>query len=284
MCIRDSSWARKLEQAGVHVVYGIVGLKTHCKLSLVVRQEDDGLRRYCHVGTGNYNPKTARLYEDVGLLTCDPEVGQDLTRLFNQLSGYAPKSKFSRLLVAPRAMRSGLVERIERETANHQAGLPAWIRIKVNAIVDEATIDALYHASRAGVPVDLSVRGICAVRPGVPGLSDTIRVRSILGRFLEHARVFAFANAGEPEVMIGSADLMHRNLDRRVETLMTVGPEHAAELINLLQLSMDDGTASWHLEPDGTWTHHHVDAGGRPLRDLQEQLIARQRRRPVRDR
>jgi len=278
------SWARKLEQAGVHVVYGIVGLKTHCKQSLVVRQEDDGLRRYCHVGTGNYNPKTARLYEDVGLLTCDPEVGQDLTRLFNQLSGYAPKSKFSRLLVAPRAMRSGLVERIERETANHQAGLPAWIRIKVNAIVDEATIDALYHASRAGVPVDLSVRGICAVRPGVPGLSDTIRVRSVLGRFLEHARVFAFANAGEPEVLIGSADLMHRNLDRRVETLMTVGPEHAAELINLLQLSMDDGTASWHLEPDGTWTHHHVDAGGRPLRDLQEQLIARQRRRPARDR
>ena len=177
-----------------------------------------------------------------------------------------------------------MYKRQERETANHQAGLPAWIRIKVNSIVDEATIDALYHASRAGVPVDLAVRGSCAVRPGVPGLSDTIRVRSILGRFLEHARVFAFANAGEPEVLIGSADLMHRNLDRRVETLMTVGPQHAAELIDLLQLSMDDGTASWHLEPDGTWTHHHVDAGGRPLRDLQEQLIARQRRRPVRDR
>jgi len=278
------SWARMLEQAGVHVVYGIVGLKTHCKLSLVVRQEDDGLRRYGHVGTGNYNPKTARLYEDFGLLTCDPEVGQDLTRLFNQLSGYAPKSKFARLLVAPRAMRSGLIERIERETANHVAGLPAWILIKVNSIVDEATIDALYRASQAGVPVDLVVRGTCAVRPGIPGLSETIRVRSILGRFLEHARVFAFANGAEPEVLIGSADLMHRNLDRRVEALVTVGPQHAAQLIDLLRLSMDDTTASWHLGPDGTWTRRHTDGAGRPLRDLQEHLIARQRRRPARDR
>jgi polyphosphate kinase len=278
------TWARKLEQAGVHVVYGIVGLKTHCKLSLVVRQEEDGLRRYCHVGTGNYNPKTARLYEDIGLLTCDPDVGQDLTRLFNQLSGYAPKSKFGRLLVAPRAMRAGLVARIERETANHLDGLPAWIRVKVNSIVDEATIDALYRASQAGVPIDLLVRGICAVRPGVPGLSETIRVRSILGRFLEHARVFAFANAGDPEVLIGSADLMHRNLDRRVETLVTLGPDHAAELLDLLVLSMDDGTSSWHLGADDTWTRHHLDDAGLPLRDLQEYLIARQRRHPARDR
>src|SRR5690606_34241232 len=185
-------WARKLEEAGVHVVYGIVGLKTHCKLSLVVRNEKDGLRRYCHVGTGNYNPKTARRYEDLGLLTCDPDVGQDLTRLFNQLSGYAPKSKFHRLLVAPRDVRSGLIERIERERAAHLSGRPAWIRFKVNAVVDETTIDALYEASRAGVPVDLVVRGTCSVRPGVPGLSETIRVRSILGRYLEHARVFAF--------------------------------------------------------------------------------------------
>ena len=277
------SWARKLEQAGVHVVYGIVGLKTHCKLSLVVRQESDGLRRYCHVGTGNYNPKTARLYEDLGLLTCDPDVGNDLTRLFNQLSGYAPKAKFSRLLVAPRAMRSGLLERIERETVNHLAGLPAWIKIKVNAIVDEATIDALYRASQVGVPVDLVVRGICALKPGVPGLSETIRVRSVLGRFLEHGRVYAFANGGEPEVMIGSADLMHRNLDRRVETLVTVGPEHAAELIETIDLSASDTTASWHLGPDGTWTRHdHAD--GRRLRDIQEHFMARQRRRPARDR
>lgn len=279
------SWARKLEQAGVHVVYGIVGLKTHCKLSLVVRQEDDGLARYCHVGTGNYNPKTARLYEDLGVLTSQLEVGQDLTRLFNQLSGYAPKAKFNRLLVAPRAMRTGLIERIERERANHLEGEPAWIRIKVNSVVDEATIDALYRASQAGVPVDLLVRGICAVRPGVPGMSETIRVRSILGRFLEHARIYVFANAGDPEVLIGSADLMHRNLDRRMETLVLVGPEHAEELIGLLELSMDDGTASWWLDRTGTWTRHHRDTQGRPLRDLQETLIERQqRRRPARDR
>jgi polyphosphate kinase len=279
------SWARKLEQAGVHVVYGIVGLKTHCKLSLVVRQEADGLRRYCHVGTGNYNPKTARLYEDLGVLTCDPEVGQDLTRLFNQLSGYAPKARFNRLLVAPRTLRPGLIERIEAETANHLAGREAWIRIKVNAVVDEATIDALYRASRAGVPVDLVVRGICAVRPGIPGLSETIRVRSILGRFLEHARLFAFAGGGDPEVYIGSADLMHRNLDRRVETLVRITePEHVAELLELLDLSMDDATASWHLAGDGTWQRHHRRADGTPLRDLQEYLIARQRRRAVRDR
>jgi polyphosphate kinase len=181
-------------------------------------------------------------------------------------------------------MRAGLVARIERETANHLDGLPAWIRIKVNSIVDEATIDALYRASQAGVPIDLLVRGICAVRPGVPGLSETIRVRSILGRFLEHARVFAFANAGDPEVLIGSADLMHRNLDRRVETLVTLGPDHSAELLDLLTLSMDDGTASWYLGADDTWTRHHLDDAGLPLRDLQEYLIARQRRHPARDR
>ena len=279
------SWARKLEQSGVHVVYGIVGLKTHCKLSLVVRQEMDGLRRYCHVGTGNYNPKTARLYEDFGLLTADTEVCQDLTRLFNQLSGYAPKTRFQRLLVAPRSLRSGLLERIEKEAAAHRAGRPAWIRIKVNSVVDEATIDALYRASQAGVPIDLLVRGICAVRAGVPGLSETIRVRSILGRFLEHARVFAFANGGEPEVFIGSADLMHRNLDRRMETLVRIGdPDHVAELIELITVSMDDSTSSWHLGPDGDWTPHHVGPDGERLRDLQELLITRQRRRPARDR
>jgi len=275
------SWARKLEQAGVHVVYGIVGLKTHCKLSLVVRQEPDGLRRYCHVGTGNYNPKTARQYTDVGVLTSDPEVGQDLTRLFNQLSGYAPRSRFHRLLVAPRSVRAGLVERIDREAANHLAGLPAWIKIKVNSVVDEATIDALYRASMVGVPVDLVVRGICAVRPGVPGLSETIRVRSILGRFLEHSRVFAFADATSegPEVFIGSADLMHRNLDRRVETLVRItDPGHVAELVEMVDASMDDRTASWHLGPDDTWVRHHLDADGAPLVDLQERYISNRRR------
>jgi polyphosphate kinase len=276
------SWGRKLEEAGVHVVYGLVGLKTHCKLSLVVRTEADGLRRYCHVGTGNYHPKTARLYEDLGVLTCDPEVAQDMTRLFNQLSGYAPKSRFRRLLVAPQAIRTGLVQRIEREVANHRAGLPAWVRVKVNSIVDEATIDALYRASMAGVPVDLVVRGICAVRPGVEGLSENVRVRSILGRFLEHARVFAFANAtGEqPEVFIGSADLMHRNLDRRVEVLVRITtPDHIAELVELLDVSMAPTTSSWHLGPDGVYERHHRDGDGEPLTDLQEMLMARVRRR-----
>ncbi|MFC4556255.1 RNA degradosome polyphosphate kinase [Georgenia faecalis] len=275
------SWARKLEQAGVHVVYGMVGLKTHCKLSLVVRQEVDGLRRYCHIGTGNYNPKTARGYEDLGLLTCDPEVGQDLTRLFNQLSGYAPRSRFRRLLVAPRSIRTGLVERIEREVANHREGKPAWVKLKVNSIVDESIIDALYRASQAGVQVDLVVRGICAVRPGVPGLSENIRVRSILGRFLEHARVFAFADGGgEAEVLIGSADLMHRNLDRRVEVLVRIAePEQVEALIALLDLSMAPTTSSWHLGPDGGWVRHAVDDDGRPLDDLQQILMARARRR-----
>ncbi|MEN0130621.1 MAG: RNA degradosome polyphosphate kinase [Brevundimonas sp.] len=282
------SWARKLEQAGVHVVYGIVGLKTHCKLSLVVRQESDGLRRYSHVGTGNYHPKTARLYTDVGLLTSDPEVGQDLTRLFNQLSGYAPKSRFHRLLVAPRSVRAGLIERIDREAAAARAGEPAWIKIKVNSMVDEATIDALYRASLAGVPIDIVVRGICSLRPGVPGLSENIRVRSILGRFLEHARIFAFANSTPaeeatfegPEVFIGSADLMHRNLDRRVEALVRIAdPDQVAELIDLVDESMAEGTSSWHLGPDGVWTRHAQGPDG-PLVDLQATLIQRQRRRP----
>ena len=194
------AWARKLERAGVHVVYGIVGLKTHCKLSLVVRQEADGLRRYCHVGTGNYNPKTARIYTDLGLLTCDPVVGQDMTRLFNQLSGYAPKSSFHRLLVAPRTVRSGLIQRIRREEDAARAGKEAWIKIKVNSIVDEKTIDALYRASQAGVKIDIVERGICALKPGVPGLSENIRVRSILGRFLEHSRIYAFANSDGPQI------------------------------------------------------------------------------------
>ncbi|WP_420114299.1 RNA degradosome polyphosphate kinase [Pseudactinotalea sp.] len=276
-------WARKLEQAGVHVVYGIVGLKTHCKLSLVVRQETDGLRRYCHIGTGNYNPKTARLYEDHGLLTCNPEVGQDLTRLFNQLSGYAPKSKFHRLLVAPRSIRSGLVQRIEREIENQAAGKEAWIKLKMNSAVDEATIDALYRASQAGVPVDVVVRGICAIKAGVPGLSENIRVRSLLGRFLEHSRIYAFAGGGDPDVYIGSADLMHRNLDRRVEVLVkVVDPDHIAELVGLIDASMAPTTASWHLleDPDDgqVWRRVHLDDDGAPLADLQVLLMSAHRR------
>jgi polyphosphate kinase len=276
------TWARKLEQAGVHVVYGIVGLKTHAKLSLVVRQEGEGLRRYCHVGTGNYNPKTARLYEDLGVLTCDPMVAEDLTRLFNQLSGYAPKTAYRRLLVAPRSLRSGLVDRVEREIVHHAHGKPAAIRLKMNSIVDEVLIDALYRASQAGVPVDVVVRGICAIRPGVPGLSENVRVRSILGRFLEHSRIFWFANAGEPVVYFGSADMMHRNLDRRVEALVRIkDPAQIAELDELLTLSMDPQTASWHLESDGAWTRHAVGPDGEPLRDLQAHLITTRPRRRV---
>ncbi|MGJ7441140.1 RNA degradosome polyphosphate kinase [Aquipuribacter sp. MA13-6] len=269
------SWARKLEQAGVHVVYGIVGLKTHCKLSLVVRREPGGLARYCHVGTGNYNPKTARLYEDLGLLTKDPQVADDLAVLFNQLSGFAPSSSYRRLLVAPRTVRQGLVDLVEREISNHEKGLPAGIRLKLNSIVDEAFIDSLYRASQAGVDVDLVVRGICAVRPGVPGLSDNIRVRSILGRFLEHSRIFAFVGGGDPVVYIGSADMMHRNLDRRVEALVRLGDRrHVDQLMTLLDTSMDPGTASWHLQPDGQWVRHHLDDEGRPLADLQTIMIA----------
>ena len=278
------AWARKLERAGVHVVYGIVGLKTHCKLSLVVRQEADGLRRYCHVGTGNYNPKTARIYTDLGLLTCDPVVGQDMTRLFNQLSGYAPKSSFHRLLVAPRTVRSGLIQRIRREEDAARAGKEAWIKIKVNSIVDEKTIDALYRASQAGVKIDIVERGICALKPGVPGLSENIRVRSILGRFLEHSRIYAFANsdgpqigegpAAGPEVWIGSADLMHRNLDRRVEALVRItAPEQIDELIKYVDLQMADSTTSWHMAADGTYVRHAKDEEGRPLVDSQEYLI-----------
>ncbi|MEZ7787639.1 RNA degradosome polyphosphate kinase [Actinomyces naeslundii] len=274
------SWARKLERAGVHVVYGMVGLKTHCKLLLVVRQESDGLRRYCHVGTGNYHPKTARGYEDLGLLTCDRDVAQDLTTLFNQLSGYAPRARFRRLLVAPRGLRDGLVERIEQEIVNHRAGLPAWIRIKVNSIVDETVIDALYRASRAGVPVDIVVRGICGLRAGVEGLSENIRVRSILGRFLEHSRIYAFAGGGQTELFIGSADLMHRNLDRRVEALVRItDPAMVEDLEWLVTHCASDDVSSWHLQPDGSWERHLVDAEGNRLEDIQTSLMARARSR-----
>jgi polyphosphate kinase len=267
------SWARKLEHAGVHVVYGVVGLKTHAKLCLVVRQEAEGLVRYCHVGTGNYNPKTARMYEDLGLLTADPEVAEDLTRLFNLLSGYAPRSKFRRLLVAPRTVRSGLIEHVERETENAQAGRPAQVRLKVNSIVDEALIDALYEASRAGVQVDIWVRGICALRAQVPGMSENIHVRSILGRFLEHSRIFWFLNNGDPQVFIGSADMMHRNLDRRVEALVRVAdPGHVAQLTELLDVGLADDVSRWELVGDGRWVRVARDGDGNRLVDFQHHL------------
>src|SRR3954447_6486328 len=267
--------ARKLEQAGCHVVYGLVGLKTHCKLSLVVRQEGETIRRYTHVGTGNYHPRTARMYEDLGLLTSDPVVGEDVSNLFNTLSGYSRNTDYDRLLVAPHSVRSGIIERIEREVANHAEGLPSGVRLKLNSIVDEGVSDALYRASSVGVPVDIWVRGICSLRPGVPGLSETMRVRSILGRFLEHSRVYWFANGGEPDVWIGSADIMHRNLDRRVEALVQISDAaHRRYLTRLLDLGFDDGTASWHLGPDDVWVRHAESADGEPLRDLQEHFVA----------
>jgi len=270
------SWARKLEKAGVHVVYGLVGLKTHCKLALVVRQERGVLKHYSHIGTGNYNPKTSRIYEDLGLLTADDQVGKDLTRLFNELSGYAIEKKFKRLLVAPLHLRKGLLKRIDAETANAKAGLESGIRIKVNSIVDEAIIDALYRASNAGVPVDLMVRGICALKPGVPGLSENIRVRSILGRYLEHARVFSFVNAGDPQVWIGSADMMHRNLDRRVEALVRLtAPAHLEQIDELFELGMSDETSSWHLDSGGVWQRSSRSADGVLLDDMQNVLMKR---------
>lgn len=277
---QNIGWARKLEEAGVHVVYGLLGLKTHCKLSMVVRQESDGLRRYSHVGTGNYHPKTARLYEDYGLLTADSEVGSDLTKLFNQLSGYAPKAKFRRLLVAPTGIRTGLVERIEAEVERARRGEEAWVKFKINSIVDEATTDALYRASDAGVKIDLVVRGICAVRAGVPGLSENIRVRSVLGRFLEHSRIYAFGGGGNPEVFIGSADLMHRNLDRRIEALISVvDEEQRGLLLENIDMAMAPTTSAWELEPDGSWTRHSSDEDGNSLIDMQTTYIERQPKR-----
>ena len=268
------AWARKLEQAGVHVVYGIVGLKTHCKLSLVIRQEGSSMRRYCHIGTGNYNPKTARFYEDFGLLTSRDSVGEDLSTLFNQLSGYAPDAKFKTLLVSPHGVRDGLTMRMDREILHHKAGLPARIRIKVNSLVDEEIIDSLYRASMAGVKVDIVVRGMCALRPGVAGLSETIQVRSVLGRYLEHSRAFTFDNAGDPEVFIGSADMMHRNLDRRVEALVRLSqPDHIKELNNVLDLAMADTSASWHLNNEGQWIRFQYDAEGKKLVDVQDHIM-----------
>ncbi|WP_374116451.1 RNA degradosome polyphosphate kinase [Hoyosella sp. YIM 151337] len=265
-------WARKLEQAGVHVVYGLVGLKTHCKTCLVVRREGSTIRRYCHIGTGNYNPKTARLYEDVGLLTAAPDIGADLTDLFNSLTGYSRVEQYRTLLVAPTGIRSGILQRIDDEIAHHRAGRTARIRLKANALVDEQIIDGLYKASQAGVPVEIVVRGICALKPGVPGLSETIHVRSILGRFLEHSRIFHFAGCNE--FWFGSADMMHRNLDRRVEVLVRVrDPKVTNQLNDLFESALDPTTRCWILQPDGNWIAAPAD--GEQVRDHQTELIRR---------
>ena len=267
-------WARKLEQAGVHVVYGIVGLKTHCKLALVIRQEEGKLKRYCHIGTGNYNPKTARFYEDYGLLTSRDEVGEDIAKLFNRLSAYAEDLSFKEILVSPVGVRQGLTQLIEAEAANAIAGKSSGIQIKLNSLVDEQIIDSLYRASQVGVPIEILVRGMCALRPGVPGLSETIKVRSLLGRYLEHSRVFRFDNAGDTIVYIGSADMMHRNLDRRVETLVRLRQaDHLAEMKNLFALGMSDTSHSWHLSPEGAWLKNGGKQATPEYIDVQDQIM-----------
>jgi polyphosphate kinase len=266
------TWARTLEQAGCHVVYGLIGLKTHCKLALVVRNEPDGIRRYVHVGTGNYHPTTARLYEDVGLLTADPELAADVSHLFNLLTGYSRRTAYESMLVAPLDLRQRVLALIGEQADRAAAGQPSRIVMKLNSLVDEVVIDALYAASRAGVPIDLVVRGICGLRPGVKDLSENVRVRSILGRFLEHSRIYRFGEADEDEIWIGSADMMHRNLDRRVEVLVRVGdPGHRARLRSILELALADGTA-WELGPDGSWTRLPADSGAPRL---QATLMAR---------
>ena len=269
------SWAKKLEKAGVHVVYGLVGLKTHCKLALVIKQEDDGtLGHYSHIGTGNYNPKTSRIYEDYGYFTADRQVGKELTRLFNELSGYAIEKKYKRMLVAPRYLRKGLKKLIQTEIDHHEAGQPARIRLKLNSLVDESIIDSLYRASRAGVPIDIWVRGTCALIPGIPGLSETIRVVSVLGRYLEHSRVFWFENNDNPLVYIGSADMMHRNLDRRIEVLMQItDPHHVEQLGAQLDRGMREDVQSWRLDSDGVWQRHSRLENGSLLADVQHETM-----------
>jgi len=269
-------WARELEKAGVHVVYGLVGLKIHTKTTLVVREEQDGMRRYCHIGTGNYNPKTARLYEDLGLLTCDPEVGADLTELFNFLTGYARDVEYKKLLIAPTDLRPRLLELIAGESRGER---PGKIVMKMNSLVDAEMIDALYAASRAGVSIDLIIRGICCLRPGVPGLSDNIRVRSIVGRYLEHSRIYSFGEDPDAAYFIGSADLMPRNLDRRVEALVPVAdPALQQELSEALRINLIDDVLAWTLGADGTW--HRPDVRGEidTHRRLQEMALARRSR------
>ena len=269
------TWAKKLESAGVHVVYGLVGLKTHCKLSLVIRQESGGLRRYCHVGTGNYNPKTARFYEDLGLLTADDTVGEDLTKLFNKLSGFSTTSEYESIITSPVGIREQLTSKIQREAAFARSGETGRIRLKMNSLVDEQIIDELYQASQAGVEIEILVRGMCALIPGVKGLSETIRVRSILGRYLEHSRIFAFDNNGDPEVYIGSADMMHRNLDRRVEAIVRLSQaDHINELHQVMDLAMGDEISAWDLNSDSQWIRTTSGPGGE-LADYQDMLMQR---------
>ena len=267
------TWARTLEQAGCHVVYGLAGLKTHCKLCLVVRREGDRLRRYVHVGTGNYNPITARLYEDVGLLTADPEVGAEVSHLFNYITGYSRKRQYSSLVVAPAEMRDRIIEMIEREAAISTPERPGHIMMKLNNLTDEPVIHALYAASEKDVRIDLLVRGTCSLRPDVKKLSKGISVRSIVGRFLEHSRILYFQNGVDPEFFLGSADMMQRNLDRRVEVHVQVkSPELRQQLKLLLDLAFADNSSAWTLASDGSWARENP-APGSPVLNYQEQLM-----------
>ncbi len=269
-------WARKLEQAGAHVVYGLVGLKTHSKTALVVRREGSGLRRYVHIGTGNYNPRTARLYTDLGLLSCRPDLGADVTDLFNVLTGLSRQRTFRKLLVAPLNLRSRFLDLVEREVGHAAAGREARIMLKLNALVDVDCIEALYRASQAGVTVDLIVRGACSLQPGIKGVSERIRVRSIIGEFLEHSRVFGFANHGNAEWYIGSADLMDRNLDRRVEAVAPVDdPEAQARIAEIVEVMLADDRRSWQLAPDGSWLRTEELSGRQGTCDSQETLKQR---------
>lgn len=272
-------WARKLEEVGVHVVYGLMGLKTHAKLSLVVREEGDVLRRYCHVGTGNYNPKTARFYDDLGILSSDSIIGEDLSRLFNELSGYSARHEYNRLLVAPHSLRKGLISKIKRETKNHLDGKSAWIRLKLNSLLDEEIIDSIYEAADAGVKVEVVVRGICSLKLSTQARQENIKVRSILGRFLEHSRIYYFHNAGAEEYFIGSADIMHRNLDRRVEALVRLeSPKHKEVLKNILDDSMSDKYSTWALTAENTWVRHVTDFDGNLLVNFQDHFIDKHNR------
>jgi polyphosphate kinase len=265
-------WARSMEEAGVHVVYGHPALKTHAKCLLVVRREGDGARHYVHIGTGNYHPKTARLYTDFGLFTCDEQIGADVADMFNFLTGYARPRRYRRVLVAPNFLRDAMIAEIERTVGAHEEGRPARIALKMNSLVDRRCIRALYQASQAGVPIDLNIRGICCLVPGVPGVSETIKVNSVVGRFLEHSRIFAFQRDNETKVYIGSADLMPRNLDTRVELVTPVDdPSLREDLLDTLERSLADDGNSWDLGPDSIW-RRRASQGPEP-RSVQRELM-----------
>jgi len=264
-------WVKTLEDAGAHVCHGLPGLKTHAKALMVVRQEGAGVRRYVHIGTGNYNAKTARIYEDFGLLTCDPDIAEDVSDLFNMLTGYARPAEFRKVVISPTGTRNKIIEEVDATIAAHKAGQPARIRMKMNALVDQKSIEALYRASQAGVKIDLNIRGVCCLLPGVPGVSDNITVRSVVGRFLEHSRIYCFERGEERSIWFGSADLMPRNLDMRVELLVPIEtPELQDQLVDTLDLCMEDDVNSWELGPDRQWTRRTGNS-----RSVHRELIAR---------